>query len=361
MTSTKDQSVMNIPNGPRENIPEHLCKILQYAAMAPSSHNSQPWRIIIGSQDRFIVQSDSSRWLPKVDPENREVMLSIGAFWENLEQAASAFGFKVNAALAADNPMAEDILEIQLVKGPRQADNRLSLMENRSTHRLRYKKKELKPSHLKECQRLLPDNLAYFPGNSREGEWMARELPQAMKKQAFNDEKQTELGEWLRFSRDRTSQRRDGITPDMLGLSHIMKFIWYAFMNPLSTRSKTFRNGAVQSLKKKVKACAGFFIITSDDYLVPSLLQAGREFQRLALKCTELKIEVHPVSQLIQESPWDKEIMKIIQIDKPVQWVLCIGYSNKHFKQGPRRPVTDFSFFGDNSRSEDDAKKNDKR
>jgi hypothetical protein len=67
---------MNILKGPRENIPEHLSRILQYAAMAPSSHNSQPWRIIIGSADKFIVQSDSTRWLPKVDPENREVMLS---------------------------------------------------------------------------------------------------------------------------------------------------------------------------------------------------------------------------------------------------------------------------------------------
>lgn len=327
-------------------IPEPLSLILQYAAMAPSSHNSQPWRVIIDSPDKFFVQSDSSRWLPKVDPENREVMLSMGAFWENLEQAASTFGLKVNAALMADNPKAENILEIQLVQGPRQVDNRLSLMESRSTHRLGYEKKELKSSDLTECQRLLPVNLAYFPRDSREGEWMARELPRAMKKQAFNEKKQAELGEWLRFSRSRTSQRCDGITPDMLGLSPIMKLMWYAFMNPLSTRSDFFRRGAVRSLKKKVKACAGFFIITSDDFSVPSLLQAGREFQRLALKCTELGIEVQPVSQLIQESPWNKELMEIIQVDKPVQWVLCVGYSKKHFKQGPRRPVTDFSVFG---------------
>jgi hypothetical protein len=37
------------------------------------------------------------------------------------------------------------------------------------------------------------------------------------------------------------------------------------------------------------------------------------------------------------------------EVDKPIQWVLCIGYSNKHFKQGPRRPVTDFSFLRDTS------------
>jgi hypothetical protein len=349
---------MNIPKSPQDYIPEHLSRILQYAAMAPSSHNCQPWRIIIGPRDNFIVQSDSTRWLPKVDPGNREIMLSIGAFWENLDQAASAFGFKVNATIVADNSMAADILEIQLVKGPREVDNRLSLMENRSTHRLGYKKQELKPSHLMECQRLLPANLVYFPSSSPEGEWTARQLPLAMKNQAYNDEKQKELGEWLRFSRSLTSQRCDGITPDMLGLSPFMKFIWYTFMNPQSVRSKTFRNGAVQSLKNKVKACAGFFIITSHDFSVPSLLQAGRDFQRLALKCTQLGIEVQPVSQLVQESPWNKELVKITQVDKPIQWVLCIGYSHKHFKQGPRRPITDFSFLSDTSRSGDEVKIN---
>jgi hypothetical protein len=271
-------------------------------------------------------------------------MLSIGTFWENLEQAASAFGFKVNATIIADNPMALDILEVHLLKGPREVDNRLYLIKNRSTHRLGYEKKELKSSHLRECQRMLPTSLAYFPRNSKEGEWMARELPQAMKEQVFNDEKQAELGDWLRFSRSHTRQSRDGITADMLGLSPIMKFIWYGFMNPPGTLSKTFRNGAVQSLKKKVNACAGFFIITSDDFSVLSLLQAGREFERLALKFTDLGIEIQPVSQLIQESPWRKELVEIIQVSKPIQWVLCVGYSNKHFKQGPRRPVTDFVF-----------------
>jgi nitroreductase len=75
------------------SIPEHIAQILRYASLAPSSHNTQPWRVKIISDSEFIIQSDSTRWLPKVDPDNRELLLSIGAFWENLDQAALAFGF----------------------------------------------------------------------------------------------------------------------------------------------------------------------------------------------------------------------------------------------------------------------------
>jgi nitroreductase len=330
-----------------QNIPVSLSRLLHYAAMAPSSHNSQPWRVRISSPDQFIVQSDSSRWLPKVDPANREVLLSIGAFWENLEQAASVFGFKVNAAVLADNTTAEDILEIRLVKSTRQDDNRLHFMEYRSTHRLECEREELNLSHLRACERLLSTSLYYFSRDGSVGKWMARELPRALEKQVFNDEKQRELVEWLRFSRSHTRRSRDGITAGMLGLSPVMKFLWFAFMNPASARSKSFRDGVVQSLEKKVNACAGFFVITSDDFSVSSLLQAGREFQRLALKCTELGIEVQPLSQLIREYPWKEELKQIIGMGKPVQCVLCVGYSPKHFKQGPRRPVSDFTINGD--------------
>lgn len=324
------------------SIPEHMVQILGYASLAPSSHNTQPWRVKIISDSEFVIQSDSTRRLPKVDPDNRELLLSIGAFWENLDQAALAFGFEAQTEVLATNLKDMDVLKVQLVKYSPHEDNKRELMETRATNRKPYEKKDLHPSHLKELKKLLPDYLAYFPRESKEGEWIAKSLIEANRKQAFDNEKQKELAEWLRFSRSEASKSGDGLTAEMLGMSGIVKFFWYTFMSRKSALSESFRNKGVENVRNQVNNCAGFIVITSDDLSVPSLLQAGREFERLALKCTELKIAVHPMTQLIEESPWKEQLEDSLGLSKLVQFILRVGYSKEYPKPSIRRHVKEF-------------------
>jgi hypothetical protein len=51
---------------------------IRYAILAPSSHNTQPWRfVIIGSE--LLVCADRTRSLPNMDPFDRELIISRGA------------------------------------------------------------------------------------------------------------------------------------------------------------------------------------------------------------------------------------------------------------------------------------------
>ncbi len=63
-------------------------RILYYASLAPSGHNSQPWFVKITGPGRWVVGSDRTSWLPEVDGQNTEALLSLGAFVENLVRAA---------------------------------------------------------------------------------------------------------------------------------------------------------------------------------------------------------------------------------------------------------------------------------
>jgi len=173
-------------------VSENIASILKYASLAPSSHNTQPWKVKIISESELIIQSDSTRWLPKLDPNNRECLLSIGAFWENLVQAALAFGFEVQTEVLATNPKDTDILKVKLVRCLPLKDISLELMEMRVTNRKPYENRYLDPLHIKELKDLFPHHLTYFPRESKEGEWIAHSLIDASKKQAFNDEKQKE-------------------------------------------------------------------------------------------------------------------------------------------------------------------------
>ncbi len=68
--------------------------ILYHASLAPSGHNAQPWFVRIVQKNEWVIGLDPQRRLSEVDPDNREALLSIGAFAENLALAAGTYGFQ---------------------------------------------------------------------------------------------------------------------------------------------------------------------------------------------------------------------------------------------------------------------------
>ena len=57
---------------------EQLAFALGYAVLAPSGHNTQPWRFRIHG-DVVEVRADRTCALPVLDPADRELILSCGA------------------------------------------------------------------------------------------------------------------------------------------------------------------------------------------------------------------------------------------------------------------------------------------
>lgn len=89
--------------------------------------------------------------------------------------------------------------------------------------------------------------------------------------------------------------------------------------------SASFRNSIEKITREQIENSAGLFIITSKDYSPASLIQAGRLYQSLVYTCFEQGIGIHPVTQLIQESPWKEEISQKLKTDYPVQFILRTG------------------------------------
>jgi nitroreductase len=69
-----------------------LHRAADYAVLAPSVHNTQPWRLDV-HPDRLEIRADRSRQLTVMDPTGRELTHSVGAALFNARVALAAHGW----------------------------------------------------------------------------------------------------------------------------------------------------------------------------------------------------------------------------------------------------------------------------
>ncbi len=67
--------------------------VLALASRAPSVHNSQPWRWLVGEESLHLY-SDPNRQLPKTDPDGRDLVISCGAALHHCSVALAAVGWR---------------------------------------------------------------------------------------------------------------------------------------------------------------------------------------------------------------------------------------------------------------------------
>lgn len=73
--------------------PTDVHQVLETASLAPSVHNTQPWRFRL-FPDRIELHADLSRKLAATDPDARELRLSCGAALFNLRLALQGLGIR---------------------------------------------------------------------------------------------------------------------------------------------------------------------------------------------------------------------------------------------------------------------------
>lgn len=87
---------------------DQLRFMLNYAVLAPSVLNTQPWRFRVANGTVFLY-ADPSRKLPAVDADGRELVISCGAALMNLRLAVRHYGYEV-AWEGVDDPSDPDLL-----------------------------------------------------------------------------------------------------------------------------------------------------------------------------------------------------------------------------------------------------------
>ena len=315
-------------------------EILFLSSLAPSGHNTQPWFIEYLEPYHWIIGNDKSKWLPAVDPTQRETMLSIGTFIQNLEYAAASFGYVCNWNLLAKRNQDERVMEIKLSKKVMDKPFDVSKIKNRRTVRSGFLSDVLKKEDVNFLINSEPDFIQYLPVGSKENQYLNEQTIEANRLQTYRDPAQSELADWIRFSSNDAAKYRDGLTTAGMEIEGFSGFIVRNFYGKDNVMKANFRETGLDKVKTQVSKSSGWILITSKDNSVETLIETGRRMQRLFLKVREKNIAIHPMTQILEEPSTRETLNQLIGINENIQFILRTGYLKSYPPPvSLRRPV----------------------
>jgi hypothetical protein len=318
-------------------------EILLLASLAPSGHNTQPWFVQYLEPYHWIIGNDRAKWLPAVDPTQRETMLSIGAFIQNLEYAAAGFGYVCDWTLLAATNQDDRVIEVKLSKATSAKTFDIAKIKNRRTVRSGFLSDVLKPADLNDLVDSEPELIRYLPATGQESKFINEQTIEANRLQADRDPAQQELADWIRFSSHDAEKYRDGLTTASMEIQGASGWVVRNFYGRDDVMKQDFRSRGIDQIRQEVSTSSGWILITSKEKSVAALLETGRRMQRLFLKVREKGIAIHPMTQILEEASTMKILNQSIGISEPIQFILRIGYvKNYPPPVSLRRPVDGF-------------------
>jgi hypothetical protein len=313
----------------RTALQPELLDILYHASLAPSGHNAQPWAVRTPEPGILLIGTEHSRWLPAVDPKNRELLLSLGAFLENLIAAAGQHGYHAEYRVVAHSPTDRDVVEVRLTHAAR-VPFALEKIRQRRTVRRNHLPRELSAEDLRALAQPFGDRLAVFQRGSSGARYLEEGTIEANRLQASRDDAQKELSHWIRWSDVDGRRYRNGLTPESMEITGLSGWFVRHFMNRSSVMKKSFREQSVDAVREQVRSYGGWLVVSSADSSIPSLIATGRAFERMLLGVRERMIAIHPMTQMLEEAPIRDQVARELRVSGDLQFILRAGYLKRY-------------------------------
>jgi len=306
--------------------------LLNYAILAPSSHNSQPWLFnIVG--DEIELYADRRRALPSVDPHDRELITSCGAALFHLQIALHHYGYsgRVRTFPRADDPDLLTSVGFGDRRNPSEEDEVLfRTIPKRRTNRMPFE------------QRPVPNDLLASLENAakKEGAWLhvlrdesrrgkvADLVAEGDRVQMASASFRRELAAWIHPNR---VVSHDGMPAYSMGMSG-----FGSGLAPLIVR--TFDVGKGQAAKDRQLATGSpvLALIGSETDAPSDWLDAGRALAHVLLLARASEVWASFLNQPIEVPELRTKLRNELNVGGFPQLLLRMGYG-ADVKPTPRR------------------------
>lgn len=312
-------------------------EIIRFASLAPNGHNTQPWKFSI-SHNTIRMFPDFSRRLPVVDPDDRELFISMGCALENLIIAAENMGYSTDVQYFPNDEPA-DCIRINIKSSTSALQNNQHLFKAisvRQSTRSEYDSNPVPNSDLKQLENVKTSrniSIQLFTDNKKI-KALTEFVTDGNLKQ-YDDEKfLNELINWIRFNDSEAIKTMDGLPSRCSGNPSVPRWLGKLFFN-LTVSGKS----QAQIDQKRISTSSGLALFISQKDDKQSWIETGRVFERFVLLATTLNIKNAHHNQPIEVPDVRSKLTSYLGLGsmKP-QLLIRFGYA-KPLPYSLRRPV----------------------
>lgn len=297
------------------SVEEKLKFLINYAILAPSLHNTQPWTFVVrGSEIRVLA--DQNRQMPVADPDARELYISVGCALENLLTAATYFGLHTTVTYFPDPK--DEVWVANVTFSNAHPSSSLSDQELfhaitlRHTSRQTYANRPLNERDIQRLQSCIHEsniNLQ-MTGDAEVKQQIDSLVISADITQFANPAYRDELVNW--------------IGQGEFGYRWLIARVGQLATNYLASHHKPTKPDADIVLNAPILALLS---TPTDDRRAH--IKTGQVFERLALNATALNIGIQPLSQILQVGELKPELSKLFTGSSAFpQMAFRIGYTD---------------------------------
>jgi hypothetical protein len=324
---------------PQAGIAEQLRRAVQYAVLAPSSHNTQPWHFII-DDNSIVVCADRMRALPVVDPFDRELIISCGAALLNLRTALTHCGLGYRITLFPSTLDPDMLAHVQVTEGAGFQDASLrplfEAIPERATVRKPFERT------------LLPDDVkrGLIEAGEREGATVVciddatsraavADLIAQADAQQFSDPRfRRELASWIHPKRS-----FDGMPADAAGVAALLDVA--APIVASAIRTFDIGSGMAAMHRALLEGSPLLLAIATERDDREAWLAAGQALERLLLRAVNSGLSASYLNQPIEVETLRERLRTILGLSATPQLLLRIGYGPRAVERSARRPLLD--------------------
>ncbi len=311
---------------------EYIMKIMDLARLAPSSHNTQPWRLSV-KNNYVIVGYEPERHLKVGDPNMRELFISLGCFMQTAAVAAQSLGYKMTSLFIGDGP--EGVAKLIFTKASKPEPKLGEAIRKRRSNRRNFLNQPILKDELARLKKLTSGTATLeIYTKEEEVKFLSEATREATLRAMRRHEFREELSTWVRHN---WTRQADGMPAYVQGIP-----------GPVSLMAKTIirknpkvADGQAKKDAKSVLNSAAVTLITLPDQRPRNWLDAGRLYQKLCIEAQMMDISSAAYSAAVVDNKITSEIMSKLKIKNPPVVLLRLGYAKKMARPSPRRSLKD--------------------
>jgi len=299
-----------------------LVHAIRCAALAPSSHNSQPWLFRVGGA-QVDLWADRSRALPVVDPFDRELVIACGAALFQLRIALQRVGWRVQVDLLPDPHCPDHLARVLLEERDEpSAETRIlyDAIARRHTNRNPFEPRPVHPALVSQLVRCANTEGTWLAPLEEQSKLEAAQLISEADRRQFRDPHfRRELAAWMSSAH---TQRRDGLPGNVLGLNSIE-----SALAPMLLRTFRWKDEERAAHDRELALGSPLLLALGTWHEEPlEWLAAGQALQHLLLAATAANLEASFLNQAVEVSSFRHRLRELAGYAGFVQLVLRLGY-----------------------------------